>query len=242
MTQYVYGKNVVKQLLVDHKKIYEVLMVEGMKDKELQHIVASKHIPCKRLDKKKMDHLLQANNHQGIAALIDDYKTYEIADIIESIPRKKTPLLLMLDNLEDPHNLGAILRTCDCVGVDGVIIGKHHSVKLTPTVAKISTGAIESVKVSIVNNLVQTMVYLKKQGYWIVGADMEHSRDYREGQYDVPLVMVIGSEGSGMRALVKKNCDYTVHLPMEGVVTSLNASVATAILLYQIYAYRHPLN
>lgn len=241
MTQYVYGKNVVKQLLNDHKKIYEVLMAEGSKDAALEAEIKGAKIPLKIMGKKKMDSLLQAQNHQGIAALIDDYKTYELEELLEAIPRDKTPLLVMLDGLEDPHNLGAILRTCDCVGVDGVIIGKHRNVKLTPTVAKVSTGAIDTVKVSMVTNLAQSIKYLKKQGYWIVGADLDKSRDYREGQYDVPLVLVVGSEGFGISSLVKKNCDYCVRLPMCGSVTSLNASVATGILLYQIHANRHPL-
>ena len=241
MTQYVYGKNVVKQLLNDHKKIYEVLMAEGSKDAALEAEIKGAKIPLKVMGKKKMDSLLQAQNHQGIAALIDDYKTYELEELLEAIPRNKTPLLVMLDGLEDPHNLGAILRTCDCVGVDGVIIGKHRNVKLTPTVAKVSTGAIDTVKVSMVTNLAQSIKYLKKQGYWIVGADLDKSRDYREGQYDVPLVLVVGSEGFGISSLVKKNCDYCVRLPMCGSVTSLNASVATGILLYQIHANRHPL-
>lgn len=241
MTQYVYGKNVVKQLLNERKKVYEILMAEGSKDAALEQEIKSQRIPLKVMGKKKMDQLLQAQNHQGIAALIDDYKTYELEELLASIPKDKTPLLVMLDGLEDPHNLGAILRTCDCVGVDGVIIGKHRNVKLTPTVAKVSTGAIDTVKVSMVTNLAQSIKYLKKQGYWVVGADLDKSRDYREGQYDVPLVLVIGSEGFGISSLVKKNCDYCVRLPMAGTVTSLNASVATGILLYQIYANRHPL-
>lgn len=241
MTQYVYGKNVVKQLLSEDKKIYEIMMAEGVKDAALEADIKAQKIPCKVMGKKKMDQLLQAQNHQGIAALIDDYKTYELEEILEGIPKGKMPLLVMLDGLEDPHNLGAILRTCDCVGVDGVIIGKHRNVKLTPTVAKVSTGAIETVKVSVVTNLAQSLKYLKKQGYWIAGAGFENSRDYREGQYDVPLVLVVGSEGFGMSALVEKNCDYTVRLPMEGSVSSLNASVACGILLYQVHAQRHPL-
>ena len=217
MTQYVYGKNVVKQLLQDGKPIHEVLIQEGIRDTALEGEIKKRRIPVKVLGRKKMEELL------------------------ESVPQGKQPLLVMLDGLEDPHNLGAILRTCDCIRADGVIIGKHRNVRLTPTVAKVSTGAIDTVKVSVVTNLVQAIKYLKKQGYWVVGTDFENSRDYREGQYDVPLVLVIGSEGFGISSLVKKNCDYCVRLPMEGSVSSLNASVAAGILLYQIHAQRHPL-
>lgn len=241
MTQYVYGKNVVKQLLEGDKKVYEILMLDTLKDKELERQVRQKQIPFKILGRKKLDAVLQNSNHQGIAAKIDDYKTYEIEDILAAVPARKTPLLVMLDGLEDPHNLGAILRTCDCIGVDGVIIGKHRSVALTPTVAKVSTGAIDTVKVAIVGNLSQTLQKLKKQGFWVAGADAHDAMDYRKGQYDVPLVLVIGSEGFGISALVRKHCDYAVSLPMEGSVTSLNASVACAILLYQIHAQRNPL-
>ncbi|MEF2783399.1 MAG: 23S rRNA (guanosine(2251)-2'-O)-methyltransferase RlmB [Clostridium sp.] len=238
--QYVYGKNVIKQLLKDNKTIHEIILQEGVRDHVLESEIRRKQIPVKIMGKKKMDQMLQGN-HQGIAAAIDDYKTWDIEELLESIPRGKQPLLVMLDGLEDPHNLGAILRTCDCTGVDGVIIGKHRNVRLTPTVAKVSTGAIDTVKVSMVTNLAQTIKYLKKQGYWVVGTAFENSRDYREGQYDVPLVLVIGSEGFGISNLVQKNCDYCVRLPMEGSVTSLNASVAAGILLYQIHAQRHPL-
>ena len=186
--------------------------------------------------------ILQKKSESWVSAKAQAYyKTWELEELLESVPQGKQPLLVMLDGLEDPHNLGAILRTCDCIRADGVIIGKHRNVRLTPTVAKVSTGAIDTVKVSVVTNLVQAIKYLKKQGYWVVGTDFENSRDYREGQYDVPLVLVIGSEGFGISSLVKKNCDYCVRLPMEGSVSSLNASVAAGILLYQIHAQRHPL-
>ncbi len=241
MTQYVYGKNVVKQLLEEKKNIYEVLMVEGVQDKELVSLLKKGKTKFTTLTRKQMDKKLGEVRHQGIAALIDDYKTYEIDDILAEIPQHKTPLLVLLDGLEDPHNLGAILRSCDCAGVDGVIIGKHRNVKLTPTVAKVSTGAIDTVKVSIVTNLVQTIKNLKEKGFWVVGADLHKAKDYREGHYDVPIVLVIGSEGFGISSLVRKNCDYCVKLPMMGSVSSLNASVACGILLYQMLQQRHPL-
>lgn len=242
MTQYVYGKNVVKQLLKDEKKIYELLVLEGSKEKELIDLAKQQRIPVKMMGRKRMDQICEASNHQGIAACIDEYKVYELEELLASVPEGKQPLFVMLDGLEDPHNLGAILRTCDCIGADGVIIAKNRSVKLTPTVAKVSTGAIDTVKVAMVTNLSQTIKTMKKQGYWVAGADMDqNSVDYRQAQYDVPLVLVIGSEGFGISPLVKKNCDYFIHLPMVGTVTSLNASVATAVLLYQIYNQRNPL-
>lgn len=238
MGQYVYGKNVVKQLLQDEKKIYEIILLEGFRDKELEGNIKARKIPCVYMNRKKMDQKLEGN-HQGIAALIDEYKTYDIDTLINSIPENKIPLLVMLDGIEDPHNLGAILRTCDCVGADGVIIGKHRNVGLTPTVAKVSTGAIDTVKVSQVTNLSKTLQYLKTKGYWVAGTDMHNASNYTDANYDMPLVLVIGSEGSGISPLVRKNCDFCIKLPMVGKVTSLNASVACGILLYEIYSQRN---
>lgn len=237
MGQYVYGKNVIKQLLEDDKKIHEVILAEGFKDQALLAQIKQKNIVIKTMNRKKMDIKL-SGNHQGVAALIEDYKIYTLDEVITSIPEGKMPLLVMLDGLEDPHNLGAILRTCDCIGVDGVIIGKHRSVSLTPTVAKVSTGAIDTIKVAQVTNLSKSIQELKDKGYWIVGADIENAQDYRQMKYDMPLVLVIGSEGSGISPLVRKNCDFCVKLPMLGKVSSLNASVACGILLYEIYAKR----
>lgn len=235
--QYVYGKNVVRQLLEEDKKIYEIILMDGFKDAKILNLLKGKKFPVKTMNRHKMDAKLDGN-HQGIAALIDEYKMYTLEEVLADIPEGKTPLLLMLDGLEDPHNLGAILRTCDCVGVDGVILGKHRSVALTPTVAKVSTGAIETVKVAQVTNLSRTLQQLKEVGYWVVGADMERAQNYREASYDMPLVLVIGSEGFGISSLVRKNCDFCVKLPMIGKVSSLNASVACGILLYEIYGKR----
>ena len=237
MKQYVYGKNIIKQLLADDKKIYEVVLMEGLKDKSFEQSVKEKKIPCSYLPRKKMDQKFEGN-HQGVAAQIDAYKTYEIEEVLQAIPEGKLPLLVMLDGIEDPHNLGAILRTCDCVGADGIIIGKHRNVGLTPTVAKVSTGAIDTIKVAQVTNLSKTLQYLKDKGYWVAGTAMENAQDYCAAQYDMPLVLVIGNEGSGISPLVRKNCDFCISLPMVGKVSSLNASVACGVLLYQIYSSR----
>lgn len=241
MTQYVYGKNVIKQLMKDQKHVYEVIKVTNFQDREFDALLKQSKIMVKEMSRKQMDAMFQGDVHQGIAAKIDDYKTYDIEDVVASIPEGKTPLLIMLDGLEDPHNLGAILRTADAVGVDGIILPKNRSVRLTPTVAKVSTGAIDTVKVSIVTNLSQTLKSLKEKGFWVAGADLEKSVDFRRGDYTSPLVLVIGSEGFGISPLVKKQCDFIVRLPMEGTITSLNASVACGILLYQIYQQRNPL-
>ena len=185
-----------------------MIVSEGLKDRELIKALKQRHLTIRSMPRKQMDRLLKTEHHQGIAACIDDYKTYSLEELLETIPEGKTPFLIMLDNLEDPHNLGAILRTCDAVGADGVILAKNRSVSLNPTVAKVSTGAIDTVKVAVVNNLSQTLVRLKEKGFWAVGADLEQSIDYREADFTVPLVLVVGSEGFGIRPLVRKNCDY----------------------------------
>lgn len=240
MAQYVYGKNVVIQMLKDHKKIYELYVMENSKNDEIINLAKKDSVRTIFISKKEMDKMV-LDRHQGVIAKIDDYKLYNLDELIDSIDDDRLPLLVMLDGLEDPHNLGAILRTCDAIGADGVIIMKNRSVTLTPTVAKVSVGAIDTVKVAQVTNLTTTIKDLKKRGYWVCGADNNQALDYRSVDYNVPLVIVIGSEGFGISRLVKENLDYSVKLPMVGKISSLNASVATGVLLYQIYDKRHPL-
>lgn len=240
MAQYVYGKNVVMQMMQQPSDVLELYLAEGMSTKPLSELLANKTYPVRFVTRNQLERLAGTPKHQGMVAKIKDYKIYSIAEILRAVPSGKQPLLVMLDGLEDPHNLGAILRTCDCVGADGVIIGKHRSIGLTPTVAKVSTGAIHTVKVAQVTNLTQTLHELKREGFWVCGADMTNALDYRDADYRIPLVLVIGSEGFGISRLVREACDYCVKLPMVGTVSSLNASVAAGILLYQIHSQRFP--
>ncbi len=240
MTQLVYGKNVILNLLKKNKEIDLLYIQKGRNDDDVLYLAKKNNVNFKIVDRKVLDNLI-SGNHQGYIAQIKEYKTYTIEEILESIPQEKQPLLVALDGLEDPQNLGAILRTAACVGVDGVIIEKNRSVSLNSTVAKVSVGAIDVVKVARVTNLSQTLNKLKDNGYWVIGSDISQAVDYRSIDYDMPLVLVIGSEGKGMRRLVKENCDIKVMIPMEGDIGSLNASVACAVLLYQIYNQRFPL-
>lgn len=241
MRQYIYGKNTVLESLKGDKPVYQVYMMKNVKDEKIISLAKSKNAKINIVSHKGVLNDLVGNVvHQGIVAQVEGYGYSSIQEMIQSIPAGKQPLLLMLDGLEDPHNLGAILRTCDAIGVDGVILGKNRSVGLTSTVAKVSTGAIDHVKVAQVTNLSRTLQDLKKQGFWVVGCDLHNSKDYREIDYNMPVVIVIGSEGFGISRLVKDNCDMNVILPMVGHVTSLNASVATGIILYQVYNSRHP--
>lgn len=239
MKQWIYGRNTVREL-IKNRKVYQVMVLNNT-NKDIVRLCDDAHIKVAPCDKKQLQKLLGNVNHQGVACQIDGYDYASVDDILSSIPQGKQPCLLMLDGLEDPHNLGAILRTCDAVGADGVIIGKKRSVGLTPTVAKVSTGAIDYVKVAQVTNLTRTLDELKKRGFWAVACENEQAQDYRQVDYNMPVVLVIGSEGYGISRLLKEHCDINVVLPMNGHVTSLNASVATAVLLYQVYNSRHPL-
>lgn len=241
MKQYIYGKNTILETLRGEKSVYTVYIQNNLKDNKIIELCKRKKVRFELVDKSEFIKKLGNVKHQGVMAEVKEYRYYSIDEILNSIPEGKTPLLLMLDGLEDPHNLGAILRTCDALGVDGVIIGKNRSVGLNGTVAKVSTGAIDYVKVAQVTNLTRTLEDLKKRSFWIVGCDLDQSQDYRQVDYNLPLVIVIGSEGFGISRLVKKSCDFNVVLPMVGHVTSLNASVATAVILYQVYNSRNPL-
>ena len=240
MSQYVYGKNVVSSMLKDRREILTLYLLEGRKDIETVSLAKSQNIRIKYVPKAELDRLV-SGNHQGYVAEVREYKTYTIEEITDSIPEGKLPLIVALDSLQDPHNLGAILRTMSCVGGDGVIIEKNRSVSLNGTVAKVSVGAIDKVKVAQVTNLAQTLRKLKEMGYWVIGTDVNQAQDYRRVRYDMPVVLVIGAEGTGMRRLIGETCDLKIKLPMEGDIGSLNASVACGILLYQIYSQRFPL-
>lgn len=240
MKQWVYGRNTVREILKNNRNVKQILVAKHSRNDDLVDLCRKNKISYRMCEKKEIIDKVGPVVHQGIIVEIDGYDYTPLDEILRDCP-KENPLLLMLDGLEDPHNLGAILRSCDAVGVDGVIIGKNRSVGLTPTVAKVSTGAIDYVKVAQVTNLTRTLESLKKQGFWIVGCEVDNAQDYRSVDYNIPLVLVVGSEGFGISRLVKQACDINVVLPMVGHVNSLNASVAAAVLLYQVYASRHPL-
>ena len=192
------------------------------------------------MPKRKLDGMLDVN-HQGIIASVAAYKYAEIEDLFDAATkRSEDPFFLILDELEDPHNLGSILRTADAAGVHGIIIPRRRAVGLTGVVAKASTGAIEHVPVVRVNNISQTVEELKKRGVWIAGTDATGSTDYRLMDATLPIAVIIGSEGKGMSRILKEKCDFLYHLPMIGHVTSLNASVAASLLMYEVLRKRQP--
>ncbi|ALC88423.1 RNA methyltransferase TrmH [Bacillus sp. FJAT-18017] len=238
------GKNPVLEALRSHRDINKILIAEGSQRGQMHQITElakEANAIVQYVPKKKIDQLTEGN-HQGVLAYVAAYKYAEVDDLFKAAREKgEEPFFLILDEVEDPHNLGSIMRTADAVGAHGIIIPKRRAVGLTSTVAKASTGAIEYVPVARVTNLARTIEELKEQGVWIAGTDAKGSKDYRQQDFTLPLGLVIGSEGKGMGRLIREKCDFLVHLPMAGKVTSLNASVAAALLMYEVYRSRHPL-
>ncbi|WP_139492814.1 23S rRNA (guanosine(2251)-2'-O)-methyltransferase RlmB [Brevibacillus dissolubilis] len=243
--EWIVGKNPVIEALRSGRTINKIFIAEGVNQKQMGPVFAlakENGIVISNANRKKLDLLSGTENHQGVIASVAAYDYIEVEDMIARAKEKnEQPFVIILDELEDPHNLGSILRTADAVGAHGVIIPKRRSVSLTATVAKASAGAIEYVPVARVTNIVQTMKDLKDAGFWIAGTDAQGKQDFREGDFTMPIAIVIGSEGKGMSRLVRENCDFLYRLPMVGQVTSLNASVAAALLMYEVHRSRNPL-
>ena len=226
MSEIVYGKNSFLEALNNNRIKKAYLLANNYLIKELN----DKNIDYEIVNKTKLDGLTRRGNHQGFVAEVKEFKLCKIEDML----KRKDGLILILDGLKDPHNLGAIIRTCECAGVDGVIYKKHNSVKLNDTVAKVASGALEYMKIAEVTNLVNTIKKLKENGYWIIGTDGEGKDLYNKIDYNMNTVIVIGSEGEGLSRLVKQECDYVVKMPMHGHINSLNASVAAGIMIYNV--------
>jgi 23S rRNA (guanosine2251-2'-O)-methyltransferase len=234
MATIITGKNTVYEAIQAKRKIFEIYVLKGTAFGVVT--AAKKHgIKVIELDKQGVKDVLPPHS-QGVGAKVEDYKLLSIEDAISK--PKENKLFVMLDSLEDPHNLGAILRSSDAFGVDGIILPKNRSVQLNNTVAKVSTGAIEYVDVIGVTNLTQTIKKLKDNGFWIVGTDAATEQTIHDINVDTDICLVIGSEGKGISRLVRENCDYTVKIPMVGHVNSLNASVSAALTIYEIVRRR----
>lgn len=244
MMDLIIGKNPVLEALKSGREMNKIWIAEGSQRGQMQSIIQlakEMGITVQYVPKKKMDQLSEGN-HQGVIAQVAAYRYYDIDDLFKKAEeREEAPFFIILDELEDPHNLGSIMRTADAVGAHGIIIPKRRSVGLTATVAKASTGAIEYVPVARVTNLARTVDELKERGVWIFGTDAKGNQDYRQLDGVIPLALVIGSEGKGISRLLRGKCDVLVRLPMIGHVTSLNASVAASLLMYEVYRKRHPL-
>ena len=223
----VFGKNVALEYLNSNKKIYKAFIQNNFNDYDLLNKVKYKNIKVQTLTKIDMDKKV-SGLHQGIILDVEDYKYADIYDIISD----EDSLIVMLDHIEDPHNFGAIIRSSEAAGVDGIIIPTDRSVEVNSTVIKTSVGTTEKMKIARVTNLNSTIKILKEKGYWIFGTDM-NGTDYTKLDYKGKTCIICGNEGNGMSKLVKENCDFIASIPMKGEVNSLNASVATAIIVFE---------
>ena len=236
------GRNAVLEVLKSGRDIEKIIVQKGNVEGTIRRIVGiakEKGVVVQEVVKQKLDEMSQTKNHQGVIAIVSEHEYADVEDIINSAESKGAkPFIIILDNITDPHNLGAIIRTAECAGAHGVIIPKRRSVGLTAVVGKTSAGAIEYMPVARVTNIARTIDDLKSRGIWVACADMGGD-DYFDASLDGALALVIGSEGEGVSRLVKEKCDFTVSIPMYGKISSLNASVAAALLMYEAVRQRN---
>ena len=236
------GRNSVIELLESGRDVNKILIAKGEKHGSIHKIIAmakERKILINEIERNKLNQMAQTPNHQGVIALVPPFNYCEVEDILEVAKQKnEKPFLLLLDGIEDPHNLGSIIRTAETAGVHGIIIPKRRAASVNSTVNKVSAGAVSYMKIARVNNLNETIRYLKEQDIWICGTDADTKIEYTKQDYKMPIAIVIGSEGFGMSRLVKENCDFLVKIPMKGKITSLNASVSAGIIMYEAVKQR----
>lgn len=224
------GRNNVKEVLnIDNLKITKAILQDNFNEEKIINLIKKRHIPIKYECKIKLDSIAK-NNHQGVILIVEDYLYSSIEDIIEN---KDKCTIIILDHIEDPHNFGAIIRTVEASGIDGIIIPINRTVSVNETVMKTSVGTLYNVKIAQVNNLTNTIKKLKTKGFWVYGADM-NGKDYRSISYPNKTILIIGNEGKGLSRIVKEETDEIISIPMYGKVNSLNASVAAGVLIYGI--------
>jgi len=235
------GRKPVLEALNSDEEVSQVFILFGQEGGIIDAIrVAAKKkgIKVNQVPFEKFRQITQSKVAQGAAASKSEQKYYDLYEIINESKKSAYPLLLILDSIQDTHNVGAILRSADCSGVDGIIITKNNSAPINETVVKTSAGASEHVKITLINNLAQTIDELKQKGFWIVGSYLEGAKDYTKVDYKVPIAVIVGNEEKGIRKLTADKCDHLVRIPMKGKIQSLNVSVATGILLFEILRQR----
>ncbi|MBI9014433.1 MAG: 23S rRNA (guanosine(2251)-2'-O)-methyltransferase RlmB [Clostridiales bacterium] len=236
------GRNPVLEAIQSGRDINKLMVADGQKEGSIKKIIAKakeKGIVISYVDRQKINGLSQSDNHQGVIAFVAAYDYKELDDLLNEVQEKEeVPFFIILDEINDPHNLGSIMRTADAVGAHGIIIPKRRAVGLTPVVAKTSAGAIEYVPVCRVTNLARTIDTLKERNIWIAGADMTGEQTHFQADFKGAIALVMGNEGQGLSRLVKEKCDFLVNIPMIGKVSSLNASVAASVIMYEIFKQR----
>lgn len=237
------GRNAVIELLESDKDINRILIAKGEKHGSIHKIIAmakEKKVILAEVERNKLEQMAQTENCQGVIAMVPPFDYCDVYDIIQEAKEKQEDsFILILDGIEDPHNLGSIIRTAETAGVHGIIIPKRRAASVNSTVSKVSAGAVQHMKIARVNNINETIQTLKEEGVWICGTDMETDKYYYNQDLTGPLAIVIGSEGFGISRLVKQNCDFLVKIPMKGKITSLNASVSTGIVVYESVKQRN---
>ncbi len=237
------GRNAVIELLESDKDINKIYITKGEQKGSINKIIAmanEKKVIIVEKDKRQMDLMAQTENHQGVIAIVPPFEYSEIEDILELAKIKnEKPFILILDGIEDTHNLGAIIRTAEIAGVHGIIIPKRRAASVNSTVSKVSCGAVQYMKIARVNNISDSINKLKENGVWVCGTAVDAKSYYFEQDFKEPIAIVIGNEGKGMSQLVKKNCDFLVKIPMKGKIQSLNASVSTGIVVYEVLKQRN---
>jgi 23S rRNA (guanosine2251-2'-O)-methyltransferase len=243
MSELIIGRQPVLEALRSGRSLEKTVLLFGAKGNSVQrirHLCKQRGVPLVEVERTRFHALCPDPNAQGVLAVVATKEYVAVDAILRSAEKKgEAPFLLVLDEIEDPHNLGALIRTAECAGAHGVVIPKHHAAVVGPTVARTSAGASIHLPVTKVTNIAQTLDELKSEGLWIVGADVKGSRLYSGVDYTEPVAIVIGSEGKGMRRLVKEKCDFLVRIPLYGRIESLNASVAGALILYEVARMRH---
>lgn len=243
MRELLAGVNSIMEALKGRRRVEKIYLQQGREGKrveELLRLAQKRGVYVQYVEKSKLDQMYSLSNHQGVVARVESYEYTEIGEVLEIAALKgQSPFLLILDGIEDPQNMGAIIRTAECAGVHGIVIPRHQSVEITAAVAKASAGAVEHMPIIQETNLVNVIKELKEKGFWVIGADMDGSQDYFSVTIPSPTVLVIGGEGQGMRRLVKNNCDILVNIPMQGKINSLNAAVASALLIYEVIRQRN---
>lgn len=236
------GRNSVIELLKAGKDINKLYIQKGEKKGSILEIIKlakQNKIIMSEIEKTKLDQMSETKNHQGVIAIVPPYEYADVDDILDAAKKKnEDPFIIILDEIEDPHNLGSIIRTAECAGAHGIIIPKRRSALVNSTVVKTSAGATSYMKVARVNNLNETIEYLKEHNVWVYGTDMLGSSYYDEQDYKGGVAIVVGSEGEGMGRLIKEKCDFLIKIPMKGKINSLNASVSAAIVMYEVMKQR----
>ena len=237
----VYGRNPVKELIASEKTINKIYIQKGLKELfDIKKEAINKKIVVVDSDKYKLDKLSENKPHQGIVAAYTEYEYYDVEDILEEARLKnEAPLVIILDKIEDPQNLGAVIRTAECMGAHGVIIAKRNACAITDTVEKVAAGACSYVKVARVSNITETIKKLKNNGLWIYGLDMDGEANIYDYDLTGSIGIVVGNEGQGISRLVKENCDAVLKIPMYGKINSLNASASMAMTTYELCRQRN---